>query len=144
LPSRSRPCFLTSECEHAGTITERFPALGPFAILKVLRSQFGEQPDCDSPRRRLAGLLRGFSCAFIVATLNRLVNSVATIILRCYTSRMKTNERGRPHKPDEERKSAQLRIRLTDEERETLDKAAGGKTSTWAREILLKAAKRKS
>ena len=36
-----------------------------------------------------------------------------------------------------------LRIRLTDEERETLDRAAADKpTATWAREILLAAAKR--
>lgn len=57
---------------------------------------------------------------------------------------METNERGRPPKPDDERKSAQLRIRLTAEERAVLDRAAGGKTSTWARETLLKAAKRKA
>jgi uncharacterized protein (DUF1778 family) len=53
-------------------------------------------------------------------------------------------ERGRPPKPDEERRTAELRIRLTDDEREILDKAAEGKTSTWARELLLKAATRKS
>jgi hypothetical protein len=53
-------------------------------------------------------------------------------------------ERGRPPKPDEDRRSAELRIRLTDEEREKLDDFAGGKTSTWARELLLKAATRKS
>ena len=53
-------------------------------------------------------------------------------------------ERGRPPKPDEERRSAELRIRLTEDERESLDDAAGGKTSTWARDVLLKAAARKS
>jgi len=53
-------------------------------------------------------------------------------------------DRGRPPKPDEDRRSAELRIRLTDEERERLDDAAGGKTSTWARDVLLKAAARKS
>ena len=38
-----------------------------------------------------------------------------------------------------------LRIRLTDYEREQLDKAAGAtdqNTSTWARDVLLKAAER--
>jgi hypothetical protein len=53
-------------------------------------------------------------------------------------------ERGRPPKPDDERRTAELRIRLTDEERERLDDAAGGKTSTWARDLLLKAATRRS
>ena len=53
-------------------------------------------------------------------------------------------ERGRPPKPDADRKSAELRIRLTEEERETLDNAAGEKTSTWARDVLLRAAKRKT
>lgn len=46
-------------------------------------------------------------------------------------------QRGRPFKPDEERRTAELRIRLTDDERELLDAAADGKTSTWAREIIL-------
>jgi hypothetical protein len=54
---------------------------------------------------------------------------------------MKTTKMGRPPKPDSERKSAELRIRLTDEERKALDRAAGENTSTWAREVLLKAAK---
>ena len=38
-----------------------------------------------------------------------------------------------------------LRIRLTDPERSTIDaaaKAAGGSTSTWARDVLLKAAEK--
>ena len=53
-----------------------------------------------------------------------------------------SSERGRPPKPPDERKDSELRIRLTADEREALDEAAGGKTSTWARGILLKAAKR--
>jgi uncharacterized protein (DUF1778 family) len=53
-------------------------------------------------------------------------------------------DRGRPPKSDEDRRSAELRIRLTEDEREILDEAAGGKTSTWARELLLKAASRKA
>ena len=55
---------------------------------------------------------------------------------------MSENERGRPPKADDERKSAELRIRMTQEERELLDAAAGGKTSTWARNVLVRAAKR--
>jgi hypothetical protein len=40
-----------------------------------------------------------------------------------------------------ERKWSQLRIRLTEEERATLDLASGDKgTSTWAREVLLREA----
>jgi len=62
---------------------------------------------------------------------------------------MKTNDTtrmGRPPKPPEHRKSSELRIRLTETDREALDEAAqsrGEETSTWARDILLKAAKRK-
>ena len=59
---------------------------------------------------------------FCVATLNRM--------------------RGRPKKPDDEYRSDTLRIRLTESERGLLDEVGGGKTSTWARTILLKAAKR--
>lgn len=48
----------------------------------------------------------------------------------------------RPEKPPEERKENVLRIRLTDVERTELDKAADGKTSSWARAVLLRAARR--
>lgn len=56
----------------------------------------------------------------------------------------KQPERGRPPKPPEERKAAELRIRLTEAQRAELDAAAGQDTSTWAREVLLRAAKRRS
>jgi hypothetical protein len=56
---------------------------------------------------------------------------------------MKINLRGRPPKDPDERKAAELRIRLTEQEREELDKAAGNNTSTWARELLLKAARKR-
>ena len=60
-----------------------------------------------------------------------------------YNKNMENNERGRPPKADDERKDNVLRIRMTQEERDLLDQAADGKTSTWARESLLRAAKRK-
>lgn len=47
----------------------------------------------------------------------------------------------RPVKPALERKQNVLRIRLTDEERAALERAANGKTSTWARRLLLEAAR---
>lgn len=50
---------------------------------------------------------------------------------------------GRPPKPPGERKDAELRIRLTPDERAELDRAAGEDTSTWARDVLLRAAKRR-
>lgn len=56
----------------------------------------------------------------------------------------KPRERGRPPKSPEERKTAELRIRLTPEQRATLDAAADADTSTWARDVLLRAAKRRS
>lgn len=46
----------------------------------------------------------------------------------------------RPTKPQDERKENVLRIRLTDDERRALDQAASGHTSTWARDVLLRAA----
>ena len=60
---------------------------------------------------------------------------------------------GRKPKPDDERMDSELRIRLTEEDRELLDAAAQaalngkpaqgrGVTSTWARGVLLKAAAR--
>lgn len=51
--------------------------------------------------------------------------------------------RGRPTKPDEERRDYRFQIRLSDGERELIEQAAGDQASTWARETLVKAAKRK-
>ena len=51
--------------------------------------------------------------------------------------------RGRPKKPVEEYRSEVLRIRLNEPERLLIEDAADGKTSTWARDILLNAAKKK-
>ena len=52
---------------------------------------------------------------------------------------------GRPPKPPDEVKANVLRIRLTEDERAALDRAAsfhGDDTSTWARATLLALAKR--
>jgi len=49
---------------------------------------------------------------------------------------------GRPRLPPEALRAKPLRIRLTKAEREEIDRAANGQSSTWAREILLQAARR--
>jgi hypothetical protein len=51
---------------------------------------------------------------------------------------------GRKKLPDKERREKPLRIRLSPEERKLVDGAAGGNSSAWAREVLLKAAKRRT
>jgi len=53
-------------------------------------------------------------------------------------------QRGRPPKADEERREIRFQIRLSAAELEMLERAAGGKTSTWARKTLLAAAKRQA
>lgn len=55
----------------------------------------------------------------------------------------KPKKMGRPPKAPDERMTAELRIRLTDAQRAQLDAAAGEDTSTWARDVLLRASKRK-
>lgn len=55
-----------------------------------------------------------------------------------------TTKMGRPEKPPDERKTNILRVCLTEEERELLDKAANGKTSSWVRDVALKTAKRQT
>jgi uncharacterized protein (DUF1778 family) len=53
--------------------------------------------------------------------------------------------RGRPPKQPEERKTANMKIPLTDEEKNLIQSAADAdeaKPVTWARNILLRAAKR--
>ena len=54
----------------------------------------------------------------------------------------KTTKRGAPEKPPEERRSVLLGVRLTEAEKAMIDAAADGKASTWARDVLVRAAKR--
>lgn len=51
---------------------------------------------------------------------------------------MSKAKRGRPPLKPADRRSQELRIRLTVAERKLLDRCAGGKTSTWARNVLLR------
>jgi uncharacterized protein (DUF1778 family) len=53
-------------------------------------------------------------------------------------------KRGRPLKKSVERHTERLEIRFTPDEAKSLQLAAKGKIATWAREILLKVAKRKA
>jgi hypothetical protein len=55
------------------------------------------------------------------------------------------NKRGRPPKAPEDRKETSIRIPLTESEKEAIEQAAkaqDGKPITWAREVLMRAAKR--
>lgn len=51
-------------------------------------------------------------------------------------------KRGRPELPDSEKRKPAFLLKLTDAEHELIKQAAGPKVSTWARETLLRAAKR--
>jgi hypothetical protein len=55
----------------------------------------------------------------------------------------KPTRRGAPEKSPEERKTVLLGVRLTEAEKAAVDAAAGGKASTWARDVILRAAKRR-
>lgn len=55
---------------------------------------------------------------------------------------MVKTQRGRPPKSDKERREIRFQVRLSPDELAQLERAAGGKTSTWARRVLLDAAKR--
>jgi hypothetical protein len=55
-------------------------------------------------------------------------------------------ERGRPPKAEADRRTANMKIPLTDREKEVIERAAStdsAKPVTWAREVLLRAAKRR-
>ncbi|MCA9125017.1 MAG: hypothetical protein H6822_19735 [Planctomycetaceae bacterium] len=56
------------------------------------------------------------------------------------------NERGRPPKDPEDRKTANMKLPMTEAEKELIRLAAeadDAKPVTWARDLLLKAAKRR-
>jgi len=52
--------------------------------------------------------------------------------------------RGRPPKPENKRRKILFPIRVCPEELEAIKHAGSPKPSTWARDVLLKAAKRKA
>jgi hypothetical protein len=52
------------------------------------------------------------------------------------------NERGRPPKPVKDRRQTRFQIRLSPTELKEIERAADGKPSTWAREVLLREAKK--
>jgi hypothetical protein len=54
-----------------------------------------------------------------------------------------TTPRGRPIKPDKDRRETRFQVRLSPTELALIERASEGKTSTWARETLLNAAKRR-
>jgi hypothetical protein len=56
---------------------------------------------------------------------------------------METKKMGRPPKPADERQTARLELRMTDAEFKLIEKAGGENVSKWARETLVRAAKRK-
>jgi len=55
---------------------------------------------------------------------------------------MEKQPRGRPPKSDKERREIRFQVRLSPGELASLERAADGRTSTWARKVLLDAAKR--
>ena len=57
---------------------------------------------------------------------------------------MSKKKAGRPKKSDSERRDTDVRIRMTPNERKVIEaaaKALGFETSTWARAVLLRAAR---
>lgn len=51
---------------------------------------------------------------------------------------------GRPKLPESERRKPAFVLKLSDAERDLIRRASGGKVATWAREVLLRAAKRRT
>jgi hypothetical protein len=56
---------------------------------------------------------------------------------------MEKKPMGRPPKPADERQNARLELRMTDAELRLIEKAGGENVSKWARDTLVRAAKRK-
>ena len=79
---------------------------------------------------------------FIVQTFNRPAR-VVRIVFCLYITEM-SKARGRPKKKAKDRREIRFQIRLSDSELAQLERAADGNTSTWARDTLLRAAKRKT
>ncbi len=56
---------------------------------------------------------------------------------------MKKRTRGRPALSDDEKRKPAFTLKLTDAEYDLIKRAADPRVATWAREVLLRAAKRK-
>lgn len=82
---------------------------------------------------------------FIVQTKKVCVKRLYINKFLCYNPSMAKDEetRGRPELADKDRRETRFQIRLSATELALVERAAEGKTSTWARETLLAAAKRR-
>jgi hypothetical protein len=56
---------------------------------------------------------------------------------------MESKRMGRPPKPASERQTARLELRMTEAELRLIEKASGENVSKWARETLVRAARRR-
>ena len=59
-------------------------------------------------------------------------------------AKKKDERRGRPKLPDKIRRDYTLKVRLSDNERAEIESATDEKTSVWAREVLLAAARKRN
>lgn len=81
---------------------------------------------------------------FFISTLvaNQLPRRLLEQGIFCLYNRCMDTQRGRPAKAEDQRRGIRFQVRLSPAELELLERAAAGKTSTWARKTLLAAAKR--
>lgn len=86
---------------------------------------------------------RGFFLTLLLYGILLQAQGYCVKIFKPYNNVMTTKGRGRPPKEPEDKHVERLEIRLTAEDRELIEKAASGKVSSWARDVLVRAAKRR-
>jgi hypothetical protein len=93
------------------------------------------------------GCIRVFFCLYILCTEYLPIAIVDSKLVLYIFTVMENKRMGRPPKPANERKTAAMLIPMTDAEREQIRTAAEAdeaKPVTWARDVLLRAAKRRA
>jgi hypothetical protein len=106
----------------------------------TVRSKSGESPVLIRPVR-VSSFDRVFSSLLIVRKESTQRKGCKETFFP-YNIGMETKRMGRPPKPAEERQTARLEIRMTAADLKLIEGAADGNTSTWARNVLVRAAKR--
>jgi hypothetical protein len=119
----------------------KLPRSWGFRYDSVVYAGIWRKPVLVTPRRDPARLRRGFFiCTY--CTDNKSGVKACTNTFFPYNYGMENKRMGRPPKPASERATARLEIRMTAAELALIERAAQEKTSTWARDVLVRAAKR--
>src|SRR5687768_7194374 len=111
-------------------------------MIEIAKAAIRRKPVVVAPRCGPPRLHRGlFICTYCTDKKYGVKGCTKTFFP--YNIGMETKRMGRPPKPAAERQTARLELRMTDAELKLIERAGGENVSKWARNVLVRAARRR-